>query len=83
MQGMMGGMMGLQWMFNVPLVGISSGIIIIFSSIMMNIQRNTQIYGILVLIFAVISLLVLGVFIIGIIGAILGIIAGMVAISRR
>ncbi len=77
--GMMGGMMGVTFM-NMSWVGLLSGIIIIFSAIMMNNYNNTQLWGVLILAFSAISLVSFGGFLIG---AILGIIAGGLAISRR
>jgi asparagine N-glycosylation enzyme membrane subunit Stt3 len=80
MQGMMQVMMGVNFM-NVSWLGLLSGSIIIFSSIMLNnYPNNAHIWGVLILTFAVISLFSFGGFLIG---AILGIIAGGLAISRR
>lgn len=79
MGGMMQGMMGVTFM-NISWIGIISGSIIVFSAIMLNYYKNTKIWGALILAFAIISLFSFGGFIIG---AILGIIAGGIAISRR
>ena len=79
MPGMMQGMMGITFM-NMSWIGLLSGVVIIFSAIMMNNYKNTQLWGILILAFSVISLFSFGGFLIG---AILGIIAGGLAIARR
>ena len=77
--GMMQGMMGIN--MNISWISVLSGSIIIFSAIMVNnYPRKAQIWGILILVFAAISLFNFGGFLIG---AILGIIAGAMIISKR
>ncbi|GIU71082.1 MAG: hypothetical protein KatS3mg003_0561 [Candidatus Nitrosocaldaceae archaeon] len=82
MQGFMPmqGMMGMNFM-NISWISLLSGSIIIFSSIMLNNYPNyAYICGVLILTFSIISLFSFGGFLIG---SILGIIAGGLAISRR
>lgn len=86
-QGMMGGFPGmLPWLgFFSPIffvfvtLGLVSGVIILIGAIMMNSrpgQRRT--WGIVVLVFAIVSLLGMGGFMIG---AILGVVGGALALS--
>lgn len=78
-QGMMQGMWGI--VPGMSLIGIVSGALILLGGIMMNYNpAETRKWGILVLVFAVINLFGMGGFLIG---AILGIIAGIIALSRQ
>jgi hypothetical protein len=65
------------WFFSVPLI---SGILVIIGAILMNIrpQENTT-WGIIVLLFSIIGFTGMG---LSIIGGILGIIGGAIALSR-
>ncbi len=81
---MMQGMMGMNfapWMMNISWIAIVSGAIILFSGMMINRNpREAQKYGILILTFALVGIISMGGFLIG---SILGIIAGALAIARR
>ena len=74
--GMMGGMMG-GWFFGIPLI---AGILVILGAVMMNIRpQETTLWGIVVLVFSVIGFTGMG---LSIVGAIIGIIGGAMAISK-
>lgn len=76
--GMMQGGWGI--MSGISIIGIVSGVLILLSGIMMHYNpTETRKWGILVLVFAVISLFGMGGFLIG---AVLGIVAGILALSR-
>jgi len=77
MGGMMGGMMG-GWLFPLSLV---AGAMVLFGAIMMNARpQETQIWGVIVLVFAIVGFTGMG---FSILGAILGIIGGIIALSER
>lgn len=80
MSGMMGGMMGTMmggWFFGIPLI---AGILVILGAVMMNLRpQETTLWGIIVLVFSVIGFTGMG---LSIIGAIIGIIGGAMAISK-
>jgi len=78
----MGWMWRGSWMMpSISWIGIVSGALILLGAIMMNYNpAETRKWGLLVLIFAVISLFGMGGFFIG---AVLGIIAGALALSRQ
>ena len=77
--GMMGGM-GIMmggWFFGIPLI---AGILVILGAVMMNIRpQETTLWGIVVLVFSVIGFTGMG---LSIVGAIIGIIGGAMAISK-
>lgn len=74
--GMMGGMMG-GWFFGIPLI---AGILVILGAVMMNIRpQETTLWGIVVLVLSVIGFTGMG---LSIVGAIIGIIGGAMAISK-
>ena len=80
--GMMGGgMMGTMtagWFFGIPLI---AGISVILGAVMMNTRpQETTLWGIIVLVFSVIGFTGMG---LSIVGAIIGIIGGAMAISKR
>lgn len=84
MGGMMGGwgagpgFMGGGWLFPLPLV---SGAMVLFGAIMMNTRpQDTRTWGILVLVFSILGFTGMG---FSILGAILGIIGGIIALSER
>ncbi|MGE5685361.1 MAG: hypothetical protein ACM3ZS_09505 [Nitrososphaerota archaeon] len=76
--GMMGGgMMGGGWFFYLPLI---AGILVILGAVLMKIiPKETTIWGIVVLVFSVIGFTGMG---LSFIGAIIGIIGGVIAISK-
>ena len=78
--GMMGGMMGTMmggWFFGISLI---AGILVILGAVMMNLRpQETTLWGIIVLVFSVIGFTGMG---LSIIGAIIGIIGGAMAISK-
>jgi len=77
MGGMMGGMMG-GWLFPLSLV---AGAMVLFGAIMMNARpQETRIWGVIVLVFAIVGFTGMG---FSILGAILGIIGGIIALSER
>ena len=80
MSGMMGGMMGTMmggWFFGIPLI---AGILVILGAVMMNLRpQETTLWGIIVLVFSVLGFTGMG---LCIIGAIIGIIGGAMAISK-
>lgn len=77
--GMMPGMWGA--IPGISLIGIVSGALVLLGAIMMNYKpMEAKKWGTLVLVFAAISLLAMGGFFIG---AILGIIGGIMAISKQ
>ena len=78
MDGMMGGgMMGGGWFFYLPLI---AGILVILGAVLMKIiPKETTIWGIVVLVFSVIGFTGMG---LSFIGAIIGIIGGVIAISK-
>jgi hypothetical protein len=81
--GMMGGGFGLSYgyMAGFSLVGLVSGIIVVIGAIMLNVQpADHTSWGIVILIFSIVSFVSMGGFFIG---AILGIIGGAFAISWR
>ena len=72
----MGGMMG-GWFFGIPLI---AGILVILGAVMMNIRpQETTLWGIVVLVLSVIGFTGMG---LSIVGAIIGIIGGAMAISK-
>lgn len=75
--GMMGGMMGGGWFFYLPLI---AGIMVILGAVLMKIiPKEITIWGIVVLVFSVIGFTGMG---LSFIGAIIGIIGGVIAISK-
>ncbi|MCL4436373.1 MAG: DUF6114 domain-containing protein [Thaumarchaeota archaeon] len=87
--GMMGGYGGMMGGFGVPfgfmsglsLLGLVSGILVIIGALMLNTRpAEHTTWGIIILIFSIISLLGMGGFFIG---AILGIVGGALALSWR
>ncbi len=87
MGGMMGGFAGMMGGFGFPfglmagfmLVGIVAGIIVIVGAFMLNSRPSEHFaWGVVILIFSIISFLSMGGFVIG---AILGIVGGALAIS--
>jgi len=73
----MGGMMG-GWLFPLSLV---AGAMVLFGAIMMNARtQETRIWGVIVLVFAIVGFTGMG---FSILGAILGIIGGIIALSER
>ncbi len=89
MGGMMGGYQGMMGSFGVPfgfmgslmLVGLVSGIIVILGAAMLNARPSERwAWGLIILIFSIISFLGMGGFFFG---AILGIIGGAFAMSGR
>jgi len=83
--GMMGGYgfygFGSGWMIGFSLVGLVSGIIVVVGAIMLNVRPAEHVtWGILVLIFSLISFIGMGGYVIG---GILGIAGGAVALSYR
>ena len=77
MGGMMGGLMG-GWLFPLSLV---AGAMVLFGAIMMNARpQETRIWGVIVLVFAIVGFTGMG---FSILGAILGIIGGIIALSER
>ena len=88
-RGMMDGYWGMMgnfgfpfgFMMNFSLIGLVSGVLLIISAVMLNVRPSEHsIWGIIVLVFSVISLLGMGGFFVG---AILGIIGGAFALSWR
>jgi hypothetical protein len=87
MGGMMGGMMGGWgagpwfmggWLFPLPFV---AGAMVLFGAIMMNARpQETRNWGIIVLIFSVLGLVGMG---LSILGGIIGIVGGAIALSER
>lgn len=84
--GMMGGMMGWWggagfmggWFFALPLI---AGILVVVGAIMMNARpQETTTWGIIVLIFSIIGFTGMG---LSILGAIIGIIGGIIALTRK
>jgi hypothetical protein len=83
---MMGNMMGawgirpwFMWGLFFPLSFVS-GAMVLFSAIMMNIQpRNTYTWGIIVLIFSILGFVGMG---LSILGSIIGVIGGALALSK-
>ena len=87
MGGMMGGYQGMMGSFGLPfgfmsglmLVGLVSGIIVILSAVMLNARpREHWAWGVIILVFSIISFLGMDGFFVG---AILGIIGGAFALS--
>ncbi len=87
--GMMGGYQGMMGSFGVPfgfmsglmLVGLIAGILVVIGALMLNAQPAEHMsWGIIILVFSIISFLGMGGFFIG---AILGIVGGFSAISYR
>ena len=77
MGGMMGGIMG-GLLFPLSLV---AGAMVLFGAIMMNARpQETRIWGVIVLVFAIVGFTGMG---FSILGAILGIIGGIIALSER
>ena len=77
MGGMMGGIMG-GLLF--PL-SLAAGAMVLFGAIMMNARpQETRIWGVIVLVFAIVGFTGMG---FSILGAILGIIGGIIALSER
>lgn len=78
--GMMAGMKGTMmagWFFGIPL---TAGILVILGAVMMNIRpQETTLWGVVVLVFSVIGFTGMG---LSIVGAIIGIIGGAMAISK-
>ncbi len=89
MGGMMGGYQGMMGSFGIPfgfmsglmLVGLIAGILVVVGAVMLN-ARSVEhwAWGVIILVFSVVSFLGMGGFFIG---AILGIIGGAFAISWR
>ncbi len=89
MRGMMGGFQGMMGSLGIPfgfmsgffLVGLVSGVLVMIGALMLN-TRPTEhtAWGIIILVFSAISILGMGGFLIG---AILGIIGGALAISWK
>lgn len=80
MNYMMGGFGLLGFLSYMSLIGIVSGLVIIYGAFMIkNKPKETRTWGTLILIFSLISLLNMGGFLIG---AILGIIGGIFALSK-
>jgi hypothetical protein len=86
---MMGGFQGMMGSFGIPfgfmsgffLIGLASGVIVTIGAVMLNArpsERNA--WGMIILVFSIISLLGMGGFLVG---AILGIIGGALAISWK
>ncbi len=84
--GMIGGGMGWWagpgfmggWLFPLPLI---AGIMVLVGAIMMNARpQETRIWGIIVLVFSIMGFTAMG---FSILGAILGIIGGIIALSER
>ncbi len=88
-RGMMGGYWGMMGGYGFPfgsivglsLIGLISGVLVIIGAVMLDTRPSEHtIWGIIVLVFSIISLLGLGGFFVG---AILGIIGGALALSWR
>ncbi len=82
MMGYMMGGFGLFGFFNyMSVIGIASGIVILYGAFMIkNRPRESKTWGLLVLIFSLISLFSMGGFFVG---AILGILGGIFALSEK
>lgn len=87
--GMMGGYHGMMGSLGVPfslmggfsLIGLVSGILTIISAVMLNIRPTEHTgWGVVILVFSIISFLGMGGFLIG---AVLGIVGGALAVSWR
>lgn len=78
--GMMRGMMGTMtagWFFGIPLI---AGILVILGAVMMNTRpQETTLWGLVVLVFSVIGFTGMG---LSIVGAIIGIIGGAMALGK-
>jgi len=81
-QGMMGSMgFGSGLFFGMSFIGVLSGLLVILGALMLyNRPREVSTWGIVVLVFSVLSLLGMGGFFIG---AVLGIVGGILALSWR
>lgn len=80
MNGMMGGMMGTMMTGGFFGISLIAGILVILGAVMMNTRpQETTLWGIVVLVFSVIGFTGMG---LSIIGAIIGIIGGAMAISK-
>jgi hypothetical protein len=76
-EGMMGGT-GMGWLFPLPLV---SGAVVLVGTIGMNLRpQQIQMWGTLVLIFSILALIGMG---FSILGGLLGIASGIIALSQR
>jgi len=76
--GMMGGGMMGNWFLPIPIV---AGILVLIGAIMLNFQpQQTTLWGIIIVIFAIVGLMGMG---LSFLGSILGIIGGALALSRR
>jgi len=81
MGGMMGGPAFAGMMTGVSIVGIVSGVMVTLGGIMMSMKpHESRMWGVLVLAFSLVSLFGMGGFLIG---AILGIIGGAMALSKK
>jgi len=84
--GMMNGYYGMMqgfggWYYGFAVVGIAAGVLVLFSAIMMyDRPRQVAAWGALVLVFSAISLFGAGGFFVG---AVLGIVAGILALTWR
>ena len=87
--GMMGGFQGMMGSFGIPfgfmsgffLIGLVSGVIITISAVMLNARPSEHnAWGMIILVFSIISLLGMGGFLVG---AILGIVGGALAMSWK
>lgn len=81
--GMMGGMMGgwMGFLLIGPVIGVISGIAVLVGAVMLyNNPGQSQTWGIIILVFSVLSLLGGGGFLVG---AILGIVSGILALTWR
>lgn len=76
-EGMMGGI-GMGWLF--PLSSVSGAVVLIGAIGMNKRPQQTQMWGILVLIFSILALIGMG---FTIVGGLLGIAGGIVALSQR
>ena len=88
-QGMMGGFQGMMGSLGIPfgfmsgffLIGLVSGVIITIGSVMLNARPSEHnAWGMIILVFSIISLLGMGGFLVG---AILGIVGGALALSWK
>ena len=89
MGGMMGGFQGMMGSLGIPfgfmsgffLIGLVSGVIITIGSVMLNARPSEHnAWGMIILVFSIISLLGMGGFLVG---AILGIVGGALAINWK
>lgn len=79
MSYMMGGFGLLGFLNYMSLIGVITGLVVIYGAFMVRNAKERKTWGALILIFSLISLLSMGGFLIG---AILGIIGGIFALSR-